>query len=102
MSDHYHYASDIQGVADQGHRHSARDVGAADEHDFDVLAGEMRHAWSAITQLERLIEQKDARIAELDERLSAWADRHTELQQQLLHLGELVNTVAQAAGQGRI
>lgn len=52
MGDHYHHTSDVQGVADEQHRHSPRDIGAAEDHDLEMLRRDVQHLEQRADRLE--------------------------------------------------
>jgi hypothetical protein len=74
MSDHYHYASDIQGAADDNHSHAPRDIGAAEEHDLDMLERRVNSLEADVRSLERDKAASDQRIFELQGRVIEMAD----------------------------
>lgn len=106
MSDHYHHVSEVQGAAEDPHSHSPRDIGAADEHDLTSLQRDVQTAQFAIGRLERLNEEKENRIRDLDGRVQYWADANVQLQSQVVQLSELVEkltaAVAQLVNTGRL
>jgi len=74
MSDHSHYASEVQGVADDRHSHTPRDIGAAEEHDLDMLERRVQSLEHDVIVLERDKAVKDRTIAGLQADVSSLAD----------------------------
>lgn len=65
MSDHYHYASDIQGVADDRHSHS--DL----ERDVQYVESDVRELKREVGILRSELDDARQRIAELERQESA-------------------------------
>jgi hypothetical protein len=51
MSDHY--IGDVQGAAPEGHGHTPREIGAAEEHDLDVLRRDVSRLESQVSEAQR-------------------------------------------------
>lgn len=80
MSNHYHHASEIHGVADDRHSHSPRDIGAAEAHDLDMLR--------------RDVQRLEASYAELSRQHTALARDQAELIGECQRLTEVVSSLA--------
>lgn len=106
MGDHYHYASEVQGAALDGHSHTPREIGAAEEHDLEMLKRDVRGAERGIAALERQAAEQTQRITFLEGSVAEWAQAHRELQGQVLTLlsqvSQLTDALARAIEQGRI
>lgn len=105
---HTHHASDVQGVADDRHSHTPREIGAADEHDLEMLKRDVNYAESGIRALEQKNQILEGRLAALEsknegleEQLTGWSERHLKLQQYVTQLTEAIETLAAHAAGGR-
>lgn len=92
MSDHYHHASEIQGAADDRHGHTPREIGAAEEHDLDMLERRVRGLEQDVQVLERDKAAQDRTIAGLQADVRSLADS----------VSTLMGLVRGAAEEGRI
>lgn len=101
MPDHYHYASEIQGAAADNHSHSARDVGAADDHDFEMLKRDMHAAEATIAVLERQNNRQHTEIQELKGRVADLEEYCRQHSENFTQLGRQVETIARHLADGR-
>lgn len=119
---HYHDISQVNGAARDGHSHSPRELGAAEEHTLDMHLREYRDLAHTVSQLQgrardsefgqRIanLEQKkiaqDRRIAALEASVVEWGQHHQDLQQAVLTLigqvDQLTEALEQALLRGRI
>jgi hypothetical protein len=87
MSDHYHYASEVQGAADDNHGHSPRDIGAAEEHDLNMLERRVLRAEAGVAELER---SAGSEVNGLKRRVAELEAGYLELQGQFAQLQRMV------------
>lgn len=91
MGDHYHYASEVQGAADEHHSHSPRDIGAAEDHDLNMLERRVQSTEGDVATLERNLASElralKGRVGTLENenewlkgQLMDWGQRHAGLQ----------------------
>lgn len=114
MSDHYHYASEVQGVADEYHSHRPSEIGAAEEHDLNMLERRVQSTESGVSTLERNLGSEvnalKRQVRMLEEKLAEVIEEQTQTRRILMEhmknsvtLTEQVEQIARhlVAQQGR-
>lgn len=99
MSDHYHHASEVQGAALDGHSHTPREIGAAEEHDLTMHLRDYQALAHTVSQLQGLSARDAAEfrqsIANLEHRA---IEQGRQLAEQARLIGELRGGLADLAG----
>jgi hypothetical protein len=109
MPDHYHHASEVQGVADECHSHSARDVGAAEDNDvtmlerrFQELENDNQRLTRRVLELEAARRASDGRVSDLQDAVVALSGTPGLIEQLSGHVAELAGHVQWLAANVRI
>jgi chromosome segregation ATPase len=76
---HRHHVGDVQGAAEDRHSHSPRDIGAADDHDLEMLRREVRTLEGRLAEALRQHGELIRQHAELSRSHADLADTTTDL-----------------------
>jgi predicted RNase H-like nuclease (RuvC/YqgF family) len=91
---HNHYASDVQGVADEHHTHSARDIGAAEDHDLDMLERRVHSLEADNRELERKVKTLEGKVGRLEGQVEDLTSFSHQQAEHFITLGNQVETLA--------
>lgn len=102
---HYHDVGEVNGAARDGHSHFPRDLGAAEEHDLEMLRREVRSAGATIATLERQnsaqhrqLAEQGALIEELRHGLADLAGLVSDLSSKTAQSLEVISSAVQSIG----